>query len=180
MLLIPWPNQHWDAIHEKLVYRQATEKDLASEKIWVFNCFGKNSHAENFQLPQKSAPVNYDIPNSINNKQTDPANMLVENERHELRNAVGKAECRTCFEKIQKFQLVFRRELAGKKTAKTITAASRMSAVPSISAKILPFPSSLFRQGPNNTFCSLKNPKTETFICHNSTKNKFGCRKFGI
>ena len=82
--------------------------------------------------------------------------MFVENERPMLRNAVGKAECRTCFEKIQKFQLVFRRELTGKKTAKTITAASRMSAVPSISAKILPFPSSLFRQGSKYILLSKK------------------------
>ena len=64
MLHIPWPNQHWDAIHDILVQRNATEKDLASEKIWVLNWFGKNSQAENCWLPKNSAPVNYDIGNS--------------------------------------------------------------------------------------------------------------------
>ena len=64
MLHIPWPNQHWDAIYDILVQRKATKQDLPSEKIWVFNCFAKNSPAENFRLPKKSAPINYDIANS--------------------------------------------------------------------------------------------------------------------
>ena len=38
-VLIPWSNQHWDAIHVILVERKATKKDLHSEKIWAFNCF---------------------------------------------------------------------------------------------------------------------------------------------
>ena len=97
-----------------------------------------------------------------------------------LGNAVGIGECRTCFEKIQKFQLFFRRQLAGKKRQKLSQQASQLSAVPSITANILAFPSSLFRQGPKNTFCSLKNPKNETFISHNSTKIKIGGRKFGL
>ena len=37
MLHIPWPNQHWDAIHDIIVQRKATERDLAPEKTWVFN-----------------------------------------------------------------------------------------------------------------------------------------------
>ena len=65
MLHIPWPNQHWDAIHDMLVQRKATERGLATEKIWVFNCFGKNSSAKNCRLPKISAPVNYNIANSV-------------------------------------------------------------------------------------------------------------------
>ena len=64
MVHIPCPNQHWDAIHDILVQRKATERDLAPEKTWVFNCFGKDSQAEKFLLPKNSAPVNYYIANS--------------------------------------------------------------------------------------------------------------------
>ena len=52
MVHIPCPNQHWDAIHDILVQRKATERDLAPEKTWVFNCFGKDSQAEKFLLPK--------------------------------------------------------------------------------------------------------------------------------
>ena len=64
MLHIPWPNQHWDALYDILVQRKATKRDLSSEKIWVFNCFAKNSPTEIFRLPKKSAPNIYDIGNS--------------------------------------------------------------------------------------------------------------------
>ena len=96
-----------------------------------------------------------------------------------LRSAVGIGECRTCFEKIQKLQL-FPATTGRKKRQKLSQQVSQLSAVPSITANTLAFPSSLFRQGPKNTFCSLKNPKNETFISHNSTKIKIGGRKFGI
>ena len=68
MLHIPCPNQHWDAIHDILVQRKATERDLAPEKIWVSNCFGKNSPAKKCRLPKNSAPGNYDIANSAKQK----------------------------------------------------------------------------------------------------------------
>ena len=64
MLHIPWPNQHRDAIHDILVQRKATEEEMATEKNWVFNWFGKNSQAEKCWQPKNSAPVNYDIANS--------------------------------------------------------------------------------------------------------------------
>ena len=73
----------------------------------------------------------------------------------------------------------FRRELAGKKTAKTITAASRMKAVPSISLKILAFPSSLFRQGSKYILLSKKSGNWN-FYPPQLDEEKFGCRKFGI
>ena len=180
MLHIPWPNQHWDAIHDRLVQRNATEKDLASEKIWVFNCFGKTRKGKIFGCWKSQHRSITTLPIQLSKKQTDPANTSEEKERHKLRNAVGKGECRTSFEKTQKIQLFPSRTSPGRNRQKLSQQASQLSAVPSIKANILAFPSSLFRQGSKKTFCTLKNQKTATFISHNSTKNKFGGRKVGI
>ena len=87
------------------------------------------------------------LPIQLSNKQTDPANAFVENERHKLRNAFGNGECRTCFEKIQKLQLFPPRTGRKKNRQKLSQHACQLKALPSYSAKKLASPSSLFRQG---------------------------------
>ena len=173
MLHIPWPKQHWDAIHDILVQRKATEKDLGLKQSGFSIVSAKTRKRKTVSCRKIQHRSITTLPIQLSNKQTDPANAFVENERHRLRNAVGNGECRTCFEKIQKFQLFFGRELAIKTRKNLSQHTSQLSAVPSISANILAFPSSLFRQGPKNTFCSLKNPKTENFIPKNSPKNNW-------
>ena len=152
MLHIPWPNQHWHTIHDIIVQRKA-QKETWPLRKYGFSIVSAKTRQRKIvgcrKIQHRSITT---LPIQLSKKQTDPANTFVENEHHMLRNAVGNGECRTCFEKIQKFQLFFRRELAGKKRQKLSQQASQLSAVPSISANIIAFPSSLFRQGPKIHF----------------------------
>ena len=121
MLHIPWPKQHWDAIHDILVQRKATEKDLGLKQSGFSIVSARTRKRRTVGCRKIQHRSITTLPIQLSNKQTDPANAFVENERHRLRNAVGNGECRSCFEKIQKFQL-FRARTGQKNKEKSITA----------------------------------------------------------
>ena len=121
MLHIPWPNQHWHTIHDIIVQRKA-QKETWPLRKYGFSIVSAKTRQRKIvgcrKIQHRSITT---LPIQLSKKQTDPANTFVENEHHMLRNAVGNGECRTCFEKIQKFQL-FPARTGREKEAKTITA----------------------------------------------------------